>query len=100
MSAVGCGVCAISCIAGIVISSIGLAGGCSLQTASIGSLATMANPISSIPQLVVGILGLTGSASMGVVSGVTLGASLLGFMVTSCVCGAAVMTSEEDELLN
>lgn len=71
------------CVA-IVVSAIGLAGGCSVQAVSITGLVTQpCNPV----VLVVSVLGLTGNATLGVVSGVTLGSSLFLLMINSvCSC--------------
>lgn len=70
-------------IAAIVVSSLGLAGICSLQTVSMTGLISSAW---NYPVLVVSTLGLVGKSTVVVVSGVTLGASIFTFMVASASC--------------
>ncbi|MCH9626920.1 MAG: hypothetical protein S4CHLAM2_05520 [Chlamydiales bacterium] len=71
-------------IAAIAVPIVGLSGGLSLQAASITSLvSSFFNPVGGAACLVVSILGLTGNTTVTVVSGVTLGSTLLSLMICS-----------------
>jgi hypothetical protein len=82
-------------ITGIVVSCLGLAGVCSIKAVCITGLVTQ--PF-NIPVFITSIVGLTGNATMGVVSGVNLGFSILSLMILSAkkFCCDPIFSAGED----
>lgn len=68
-------------IAAVAVGSLGLQGHLSMTAVGISSVVTsITNPIASLVQFIIGILGLTGTLPMAAVSGVLIGCGALGIL--------------------